>query len=213
MFNYIDVDNWERKEHFNYYRNIIKCGYSCTVQLDIGRFRNEVKEKGLRFYPSFVYCVSKIVNSMKEFRMAVDSEGKPGYYDISNPNMTIFHSDDNTFSDMWTEYYPDFRTFYDNVISNIEICKDKKGIKVRDNQPPNFFCISCVPWINFTSYSTSVPGGEPNMFPIITFGKYEEQDGKLMMPFAINIAHSCADGYHTGKFINDLQKLLDTIEL
>ena len=72
MFNYIDVDNWERKEHFEYYRTKIRCGYSCTVQLDVTKFLNQVKEKGFRFYPAFVYCVSKIVNSMKEFRMAVD---------------------------------------------------------------------------------------------------------------------------------------------
>ncbi len=213
MFNYIDLENWERKEHFEYYRTKIKCGYSCTVQLDVTAFRNKVKTKGLRFYPAFVYCVSNIVNSMPEFRMGVDSEGKPGCYDVSHPNMTIFHEDDHTFSDMWTEYYPDFMDFYKNTTENMDKYKNVKGIKARDNQPASFFCISCVPWLSYTAYSTSVPGGEPNLFPIITFGKYTESNGKYTMPFTLNISHAAADGYHTSKFFNNLQELIDTIEI
>ena len=83
MFNYIDRENWERKEHFEYYRTKIVCGYSCTVQLDVTKFLRKIRAKGLRFYPAFVYCVSKTVNSMKEFRMAVDVDGLPGYYDFA----------------------------------------------------------------------------------------------------------------------------------
>lgn len=213
MFNYIDTDKWERKEHFEYYRTKIVCGYSCTVQLDVTKFLTQVRKKGLRFYPSFVYCVSKTVNSFKEFRMGVDAQGRPGYYDFTVPNMTIFHEDDHTFSDMWTEYYPDFDSFYSNTVKNMEKYKDKKGIKVREGQPANFFCISCVPWLSYTAYNTSVPGGMPNLFPIITFGKYMEKNGVYEMPFTLNISHAAADGYHTGKFMNSLQELIDTIIL
>ena len=77
MFNYIDLENWERKEHFDYYRAKIKCGYSCTVQLDVTALKNKISQKSLHFYPAFVYCVAKIVNSMPEFRMAVDKDGLP----------------------------------------------------------------------------------------------------------------------------------------
>ena len=213
VFNYIDTENWERKEHFEYYRTKIVCGYSCTVQLDVTKFLHKIRAKGLRFYPAFVYCVSKTVNSMKEFRMAVDADGMPGYYDFCVPNMTIFHDDDHTFSDMWTEYYPEFDKFYRNTVENMEKYKNVKGIKARDGQPPNFFCVSCVPWLTYTAYSTSVPGGTPNLFPIITFGKYTEANGKYTLPFTLNIAHAAAGGYHSSMFFNSLQELLDSIEL
>lgn len=211
MFNYIDLDNWERREHFEYYRTKIRCGYSCTVQLDVTSFLKKTKLKNLKFYPSFVYCVAKIVNSMKEFRMAVDEEGRPGYYDVSNPNMTIFHKENNTFSDMWTEYYPIFDEFYKSTVNNMNKYGTVLGIKARKEQPANFFCISCVPWLSYTSYNTNVPGGEPNLFPIITFGRYTDCNGKYTMPFTLNISHAAADGYHSSKFINDLQELLNNI--
>lgn len=53
MFNLIDFQNWERKEHFEYYRTKIKCGYSCTVQLDVTNFLEKVKSNGFKIL-SFV---------------------------------------------------------------------------------------------------------------------------------------------------------------
>jgi len=43
--------------------------------------------------------------------------------------------------------------------------------------------------------------------------KATEQDGKLTLPMAINIAHAAADGWHTAHFVNTLQELLDTVTL
>ena len=47
----------------------------------------------------------------------------------------------------------------------------------------------------------------------VGMGKFTERDGRLTMPFCVNIAHAAADGYHTSMFINELQKQLDTITL
>ena len=214
MFEYIDLEKWERTEHFNYYRNKLKCTYNLTVQLDVTNLIKEVKKNHLKFYPCMIYCISRIVNETKEFKMAVDEKGRPGYYDIIHPNYTIFHEDDKTFSDVWSEYTPDFNQFYKNITLDIEYYKNKKGVKVKKNQPANFFCISCVPWLNYTNFSTSLVGiDQITLFPIITFGKFTESDGQFKMPFTVNIAHATADGYHTAKLINDIQEYVNNIHL
>lgn len=212
-FTRIDMETWERKSHFEYYRNILKCGYSVTAALDMTRFREMVRANGLRLFPAFVYCASSMIEEKKEFRMDVDEEGRPGYYECRHPNYTIFHEDDHTFSDIWTEYTRDFGTFYRNMISDMETYRNVKGVKAKPDQPRNFYCISFVPWLSFTGYSAYTESGEPKLFPIITCGKFAEENGKVTMPFCMNISHAAADGYHTSMFINDLQKMLDTIEL
>ena len=58
-----------------------------------------------------------------------------------------------------------------------------------------------------------VPGGQPNIFPVITYGKATEEAGKVTLPFAVNISHAAADGWHTAEFVNDLQALLDSVTL
>ncbi len=101
-----------------------------TVSLDITKLHQQVKEKGLKFYPAFVYCVSKQIAVTKEFRMGRDKEGNPGYYDILHPNYTIFHEDDHTFSDVWTGYTEDFKTFYKNMrddMGDLQRRKSRKG--------------------------------------------------------------------------------------
>ena len=148
-FTPIDRTTWERNSHYDYYTNLLKCGYSVTVSLDITKLHQQVKEKGLKFYPAFVYCVSKQIAVTKEFRMGRDKEGNPGYYDILHPNYTIFHEDDHTFSDVWTGYTEDFKTFYKNMRDDMETYKDVKAVKPKPGQPLNFYCISMVPWLNF----------------------------------------------------------------
>ena len=96
---------------------------------------------------------------------------------------------------------------------DMETYKDVKAVKAKPGQPQNFYCISMVPWLNFTGYSAYTESGTPMLFPIITCGKFTEHDGILTMPFCVNIAHAAADVYHTSMFINELQKLIDMIEL
>ena len=145
MFTKIDMNTWERREHFQYYRETLKCGYSLTASIDVTDFLKKIREKNLKFYPSFVYCVGNVINHTKEFKMGLDEEGNPGYWDVVHPNYTVFHKDDHTFSDMWSCYREDFNEFYQEMVRDMENYGNRKGIKAREGQPPDFFCISCVP--------------------------------------------------------------------
>ena len=88
------------------------------------------------------------------------------------------------------------------------------GIKGKPGQPGNFYCISAVPWLDYTGYTATVSGDRlPALFPVITCGKITEENGRETLPFTINIAHAAADGWHTAAFVNDLQGLLDSVSL
>ena len=211
MFQLIDENKWPRKEHYKYYTDTLTCGYTVTVRLDVTNLYQQVKRNHLKFYPAFIYCAGKAINEMEEFRMGTDSKGNPGYWDVVHPNFTIFHKDDHTFSDVWSYFHEDFRKCYENIVNDMETYKDCKGPKVKENQPPNFFCISCVPWMDFTGYSTWVPGGRPNLFPIITFEKYIEEKGRKKLSASLTISHAAADGYHSSMLFKRLQEILDEL--
>lgn len=212
-FTLIDMERWERSSHFEYYRTKLKCGYSVTVRMDVTRLRKCVHEKGMKFFPAFVYCVSMAVKGTKEFCMGLDAQGRPGYFDCMHPNYTIFHEDDHTFSDLWTEYTDDFSEFYQNMTADMAKYRDKKGVKVKEGQPGNFYCISCVPWLSFTGYHAYTEDGTAKLFPIMTCGAFAEENGKTTVPLCVNISHAAADGYHTSMFFKRLQKILDEIVL
>lgn len=211
-FHFVDMEHFARREHFEYYQKLVRTNYNLTANIDLTAFQKKLKEKGFRFYPAFLYAVVKGVNQNKEFRMQVDEEGKLGYWNFVHPSYTIFHKDDHTFSDIWTEFDPKFTTFYDRALNDMQRYKDIKGIKTKPNKPDNFCPISGVPWLNFSNYSCDT-FSEPYMyFPVISFGRYVEKEGKIEIPLSIFVNHAVADGYHSCKLINDIQEIVQKAE-
>ncbi|RHG34534.1 chloramphenicol acetyltransferase CAT [Fusobacterium varium] len=212
MFHKIDMETWERKEYYHYYINFIKSKYNLNVDMDITKLLKLVKEKKLKLYPVLIYAVMKGINKNKEFRMSYDKEENLGYWDYCNPSYTIFHDDDKTFSDIWSEYSEDFSIFYSNVTRDMEKYKNIKGIKSKPERPDNFSPVSSIPWLSFTGYSNDTYSESNMLFPVTVFGKYYERDRKILLPFSVFAVHAVADGYHTCKLINDIQEIILEVE-
>jgi chloramphenicol O-acetyltransferase type A len=199
--------DWERKPYFDYYYNTIKSKYNINYHIDITELLSRVKDQSLRFYPTFMYVIMRIVNQNKEFRMSFDENKILGTWSFVIPSYTIFHNDNKTFSDIWSEYTPVFKDFYNQVVEDENTYKDVKKIRAKENRPPNFCPISAVPWLSFQSISQDTYSESPLLFPIIRFGKYYKHEDKVLLPFSIFVNHAVADGYHTSKLINEIEDL------
>ena len=206
-FHRVDMESWARKPYFDYYINIIKCRYNLTAHLDVTELVSLLSAEGLRFYPSMIYAVTRAVNENPEFRMGFDEEGCLGYWDELSPSYTIFHEDDHSFSDIWTQWNEDFSVFYLRAVEDMEKYRDVKGIKAKPDQPENTYPVSAAPWLSFTGYSIDTYDDSPMLRPIITFGKYHEDSGRTLLPFSVYAHHAVADGYHTCKLINRVGEL------
>ena len=213
-FHKIDMDNWERREHYYYYRDFIKTRYNLCGEIDITGLLSQIREKRLHFYLVFLYVVIHTVNEIRELRMCLDEDGALGYWDVCHPSYTIFHKDDLTFSDIWTEYSPDFQTFYERASQDMETFKDVKGIKAKPDTPPHFCPISCIPWISFTGFGSDTYAESNMLYPVILFGKYHENEkGQILLPLSIAVNHMVADGYHTCLFFQKIQEFSSSLKL
>lgn len=47
--------------------------------------------------------------------------------------------------------------------------------------------------------------------PVITWGKYELERERYIMPLTMNIHHAVADGFHLSRFFNEVQELINSI--
>ena len=81
-FDFIDLEYWERREHYEHFIKEIACGYSMTVHLDITNLA------GYRLYPAMIWLLTDTVNRFPEFRTALTAEGL-GIYDKMHPAYTI----------------------------------------------------------------------------------------------------------------------------
>lgn len=207
-FHIIDRETWERSIYFDYYYNQIKCKYSLNANVDITDLMRFRDGHGLRFFPTMLFVIMKAVNRNKVFRMSFNDEGELGYWEEVVPCYTLFHDESKTFTDIWSEYNADFEVFYRTVVEDIQKYKDVTGvIKARPNQPRNFCSVSCLPWLSFTGFAQDTYTETPFLFPLIRFGKFFKQEGKVLLPISVFVSHAVADGYHTSKLINDIQEI------
>jgi chloramphenicol O-acetyltransferase type A len=151
-FNIIDLEKWPRKTHFGFYTQEGKSAYNLTANIDVTKLMAFLKKENYKFYPTFIYIVSKAINKIENLKIRVDDSGKLGYWDYISPTYTIFHDDDKTFSCIYTEYNADFRLFYKEVILDLNEYKNKKGFCPKPS-PKNCFHTSCIPWLTYTGLS------------------------------------------------------------
>ncbi|HEF1869946.1 TPA: type A chloramphenicol O-acetyltransferase, partial [Bacillus cereus] len=199
-FHVIDREDWNREQHFEHYLKL-KCTFSMTVNVDITMLLGEVYQKGIKFYPVFIYLISRVVNNHKKFRTCFNDEGVVGYWEEMIPSYTIFHKDDKSFSSIWTDYSSDFRTFYNNYEDDMRCYASVHGLFTKENIPPNVFPISSIPWTSFTGFNLNINNDENFLLPIITCGKYFNDGNKVMLPVSLQVHHSVCDGYDASQFI------------
>ena len=71
--------------------------------------------------------------------------------------------------------------------------------------------ISCTPWFSFTSLSNEMDCAPDDSIPRITWGKYEERNGRLILPYAVQLNHRLLDGWHVAQLLQAVQGLLDQL--
>ena len=212
IFNLIDTQNWSRQKSYNHFSKELPCTYSMTVNLDITKFLCVVNKSSLSFFPTLLYGMTTVVNEHNEFRIDLDQHGNLGFYSSSNPYYTIFHEKEESFTNVWTEYHPDLHVFLKNYKEDMLIYKDNphKSKPLNNN---NIFNVSCIPWVSFTGFNLNLQKGYNYFLPIFTIGKYYTEGEKTLLPFAIQVHHAVCDGFHTARFVNELQLWLDTFKL
>lgn len=213
-FTPIDLQAWPRGQMFYYFSKMTPTGYSLTVHLDITHVRSTLKEAGLKFFPAYLWLVTKTLNQQVEFKVA-ELDGQLGYYDTLTPLYATFHEDDKNFSLMWTDFHEDFSTFYQGYLKSKEQYGNNHGVLAQPETPPpaNCYTVSCVPWITFSHFAVHSYESKPYYFPSIESGKFSEKDGRTLMPLSITCHHATTDGYHVSCFLDDLQSAMDGFQV
>lgn len=204
-FHLIDLSSWERKEFYNHFINEVTCSYSTTVSLDITPLKNT------RLYPAMIWMLTKAVNLMPEFRTALTVEGV-GIYDDLHPSYTVFNEKNKNFSEIWTEFNPDYNIFLSSYEADTKEYSSSTNYEPKPGRPSNSFDISMIPWFTFTSFNLNIHGDGKYLLPIFTLGKYYDDKDKRLIPLSIQVHHAVCDGYHVAEFIEILQSMISQFQ-
>jgi len=211
-FTEIDIMSWPRSQMFYYFSKMAPTGYSLTVDVDVTGLFRKIKERNRKFFPTYLWLVTKCMNMQREFKIAYENE-KLGYYDVLTPLYASFHDDDKTFSLMWTEYDDDYEVFYQRYIENQKKYGNGHGVLAQAPMlpPPNAYTVSIIPWISFKHFAVHTYENKPYFFPSVEAGKiYENEAGKKLLPLSITCHHATTDGYHVAQFLENFKAEIES---
>ena len=206
----IDKETYYRKGVFRHFTEDCKCSTSMTARVDVTELVKYSKENGTKFYVNFLYILSKVLNSRDDYRMGyIWQTEKLICYDVIHPTQYIFHEDTETCTPVYTSYDPDYATFYKNAVSDIEKAKQTREYGLDTENHPNWFDASYISWLSYDSLNIELPDGFLYFLPIINWGKYREENGRLLMPVSVRMNHAVADGYLVANVYRLLEKEMD----
>ena len=209
----VDKETYYRKGVFKHFTQDCKCSTSMTARMDVTKLVQYSKTTNTKFYINFLYILTKVLNSRDDYKMGYLWQSEELIcYDVINPIQYVFHEDTETCTPVYTKYYDNYEKFYGEAVKDIENAKATREYVLDAWNHPNWFDASYISWLSYDSLNVELPDGYLYFLPIINWGKYREENGKLMMPVSVRLNHAIADGYLVANVFRLLEKeILDFV--
>ena len=206
----VDRETYYRKGVFRHFSEDCRCSTSMTARVDVTELVERSRATGTKFYVNFLYILSKVLNSREDYRMGyLWQTDELICYDVINPTQYVFHEDTETCTPVYTEYRADYDAFYAGALADVEAAKQTREYGLDAANHPNWFDASYIPWLSYDALNIELPDGYLYFAPIVNWGSYREENGRLMMPVSVRLNHAVADGYLVANVVRLLQREID----
>jgi len=205
----LNIDTWDRKEHFEFFNTFSDPYFSVTSKLDVTQAKSYASEKKISFFAVYLHACMQAINSVENFRYRIVDE-KVVCYDIIHASPTILRPN-KTFGFSFIHYNPNLQDFVVNITKEKDRIFNSSSLFPPVNSLDCIYC-SAMPWIAITGHKEPVKG-EKESVPKLAFGKVVATNGVYEMSVAVSVNHALVDGYHLGCFFEKFQEYLNSYKL
>ena len=202
----IDIESWNRKEHYLFFSKFEEPFFGVTSRVDVTNAYTTAQQEKTSFFLYYLYRALKAVNQIENFRYRIVDE-KVYEFETINSSPTIKRPN-GTFGFSYIDYHKEEHTFYKNALKEIERVQQSTSL-LPAVSGENVIHFSALPWIDFTSLSHARSFSRPDSCPKISFGKVITVADKKEMAVSVHGHHGLMDGYHIGQFLELFQSLLN----
>lgn len=204
----IPVESWNRKEHFHFFSKMEEPFFGVVVEMEVTKAYAKAKESGVSFFQYYLYQSLRAANQIESFRYRIEAE-KVYCYDAVHASATVGRAD-GTFGFTFIEYRNTLPDFVKEATEEITAVQQGSGLRFNDAAKRiDTIHYSALPWLRFTGLTHARSFAHADSAPKISFGKYAQENGKIMLPVAIYVHHGLLDAYHVGQFVSLFQTFLD----
>src|SRR6185369_13279591 len=207
MPHYIDLATWPRRAVFEFYLPFDKPYFNVCLRLDITKLLTELKKReGTNVWLTYHYVALRAANEIEPFRYRL-RDGQVLVHDVINGGTTIMLPNE-TFTLVYWDYAENFAQFMQGATEAVEEIRNGDwAFRPKHEDDARIHCTT-LPWISFTSFSHARRWGRQDSVPKISFGKFETENGRTLMPFSVEVHHSLMDGLHVGRYIARIEEML-----
>jgi chloramphenicol O-acetyltransferase type A len=202
----IELDGWNRREHYALFKGFHNPFFSVSTDVDVSAlYRLSRKPGGPSFSLACIFLSLHAANEVKEFRMRLRERGV-WIHDEVHAGSTVL-LEDESFAFAYFRVSKDFSEFQARGRQEIDRRKASPTLAGWTGED-DLIHYSILPWIRFTSFTNALRLGEDSI-PKIVFGKYWPEGSVYRMPVAVEVHHALVDGLHVGRFLERFQEKLN----
>jgi len=202
----LDLDNWPRKPHFEFFKQFEEPYFGVTINIDLTLALEHAKAAGVSLFIYYLYQSLGAANMVEPFRYRIEND-EVMVYDEVHASATINRAN-GTFGFSYIDYDQSFERFLTGAEEEIERVQNTTDL-MPSKSGQNIIQYSALPWINFTSLSHARMFSYADSAPKISFGRITDIDGQKIMAVSIHVHHALMDGLHVGQYIQTFQDLLN----
>lgn len=206
----IDMKNWERRSHFEYYSKISTPHYCIAFNVDITKLLQFTRKHQISFYYSLIYLCTEALNSIDEFLLEIE-DNKVFQVDRRVPCFTDLKKGATSFHMVSLPCEGDIVEFATKARE--ESINNPLPVDALEGLGEPQIIYSCIPWADITMCSNERDYHNPKLkddtAPILVWGKYTEHNGRYLINMTLDVNHRFIDGYFVGLFVQKLESLIE----
>ena len=78
-------------------------------------------------------------------------------------------------------------------------------------EPDQEVYFTCLPWFPLTALTNERDGNPSDTIPRVSWGRWEEADGRTVLHLSLELNHRLLDGVHVGQFYTALNEFLTAL--
>ena len=213
MKHIIDIDTWERRDNYGFFRTYLNSWYSVTTEIDCTEASAAARRSGHSFFLYYLYAVLRSANEVNELRYRTDKNGQVVFHDrvdiispIAVPGKTFYTVRHENFE----RFYAEAHALITDIPENGDPYHAEKELMQQGDY--DVVHLSAVPKMFFTSITYTVAeAGNGCSHPLMTVGKVVPRGERLVFPLSIYVNHAFVDGSHLASFFGKIEKYLKEV--
>jgi chloramphenicol O-acetyltransferase type A len=177
-----------------------------TTECETADFRLAAKAAGIPPFAMLLHALGQASLEIPQFRSRLNGavletiDGLTLSYTVLGPN------EDINFSTL--PFAPDVGDFAARYVQDRAIARATVDLRLAPMEHRAYLFVTGLPWLKFTSIQHPVARFADCSIPMLAVGRFEENDGRLRFPLAVQAHHGLVDGLHIARFVARAAELL-----